>query len=103
MDNSCDCCCHHGHDDDMDGLTPGYRVMMGKRREGYSIREVLYDDKKKIVAWNPEPVADHEESIDDIKSYLVMEMQEIDEMLEATKRPVLDEALLEAGLRKRKK
>lgn len=102
MDNECSCHCHHSHDD-MDELTPGYRVMMGKHREGFSIREVVYDDKNVVVGWNPEPVAGHEESIDDIKRYIVMEMQELDEMLEATKRPILDEALLEAGLRKRKK
>lgn len=100
--DECNCHCHHDHED-MDGLTPGYRVMMGKRREGYSLREVLYDDKNVIVGWNPEPVANHEESIDDIRESLVIEMQELDEMLEATKRPILDEALLEVGLRKRKK
>jgi hypothetical protein len=57
----CDCVCHENEKWD-------YRIVMGTQHEGISLREVLYDDKGKIVGWNPKPLGPTFSSVADVKS-----------------------------------
>lgn len=89
----CDCECH---DDEI----WGYRLVMGNQYEGLSLRQVIYDkDNGKIIGWNPEPLHRPVSSVGDVRELLVHEMHELDDMLEATKEPILDESKLEKELK----
>lgn len=84
----CQCGCHP------ENLTTEYRLMLGSYHEGVSIREVLVNSAGIIVDWDHEPIFTPVSSVADVKRQLIEEMRDLDEMLEATDKPILDEAKL---------
>jgi hypothetical protein len=80
--------------------TWGYRLMLGSTHEGLSIREVIYDRKGRIVGWHPRPLGECVSSVAAVKRQLVEDMRDLDAMLEATDKPILDEAELKLTMRR---
>lgn len=73
-----------------------YRLVQGTSFEGLSIRGIYYDKQNKIVGYDPFPLSPLAGSKQEVVVTLVDMFKSIDEMLDATKKPVLDEAKLEA-------
>lgn len=77
-----------------------YRLMQGTNYEGVSIREVYLNEKNEIEGWSEEPVLILAANKQEVVEGLVEVMRDVDDMLSATKRPILDEADLELRLSK---
>lgn len=77
-----------------------YRLMYGSSWEGLSIREVYYDKDNKIVGWSRQPILTLTDTAQDIKTEIVQVFKDLDNMLEATNKPVLNELELEEKLEK---
>lgn len=86
----CDCRCHADRVE--------YRLVAGTSFEGVSIRDIYYDKNNRIIGWGRFPLSFLGATAKDVAKDLVNAMQHIDDMLEATKKPILDEAKLEAHL-----
>ena len=89
---------HHHHCEDC-GAIIRYRMIRGNSIEGISIREVYYDDEDKIIGWSDESETPPGGSPKDIIEWFKFMFEDFNEMLEATKQPVLDEAELEASVK----
>lgn len=72
-----------------------YRLINGTSWEGISVREVYYDINGNILGWSHEPLLMIASNPDEIKKEIINAMKDLDNMLMATKEPVLDEAYLE--------
>lgn len=88
---------HHHHCEDC-GAVIRYRMVRGSSVEGISIREIYYDDKDKVIGWDDELSSPPGGSPQDIIEWLIFMFKDFDEMLEATKQPVIDEADLESSI-----
>lgn len=78
-----------------------YRLVYGASVEGLSIRDIYYDRNHKVVAWGRKPLSIPAQSKEEIVSDILDAIRQLDDMLEATKKPVLDELKLEAKLGKK--
>lgn len=78
-----------------------YRLVSGDNYEGLSVREVYYDKKNKIVGWGEFPMSATTQSTKQLVRELIEAMHHIDNMLEATKKPILEEKALRQQLYKR--
>lgn len=72
-----------------------YRIVNGTSFEGLSIREVYLDKNNKIVNWGKYPASPLAGSKQEVIQDLIEIMKSIDDMLEATKKPILEEETLE--------
>ena len=78
-----------------------YRLVYGDKYEGLSVREVYYDKKNKIVGWGESPMSATTPSTKQLVRELIDAMHHIDDMLEATKKPILEEKALRQQIYKR--
>lgn len=72
-----------------------YRLIKGSYYEGISIREVYFNEKGSIIGWSLEPILTQAGYVKEVVEDIVDSMKELDDMLDATKKPVLEEAILE--------
>ena|SRR3990167_5801062 len=75
-----------------------YRLVWGDNYEGISVREVYYDKKNEIVGWGELPLTAITSSTKQLVKELIEAMHHIDNMFEATKKPILDEKALRKKL-----
>ena len=68
-----------------------YRLVQGDNYEGLSVREVYYDKQNKVVGWGYIPLTAITYSSKQLVAELVHAMKHLDDMLAATKKPILDE------------
>jgi hypothetical protein len=68
-----------------------YRLVQGDNYEGISVREVYYDKENKVVGWGYMPLTALTSSSNQLVKELVHAMKHLDDMLAATKKPILDE------------
>lgn len=76
-------------------MTWNHRVVRAVQNgeEGYSIREVFYNDDGSISMWTKDPIDPYGETLDGLRLTL-------ERMLECLDKPVLDEQELEARFKK---
>lgn len=72
-----------------------YRLVRGLSYEGISIREIYYDETGRLVGWSQEPLSPLAPTAEELRQEIINSFKELDDMLEATKEPVLDEIDLE--------
>lgn len=90
-DDGCDCVCHGAS-------RMEYRMVRGTNFEGVSIRDIYYDENDNIIGWGILPLTFLAAKPEDIRADLVDAMKHIDDMLEATNKPMLDEERMEEKL-----
>ena len=78
-----------------------YRLVQGDNYEGISVREVYYDKENKVVGWGYIPLTAITHSSKQLVTELVHAMKHLDDMLAATKKPILDEKGLRQQLHHR--
>lgn len=86
--NKCHCACHFDSWE--------YRLFNGSSFEGVSLRVVYYDKKKNIVGWTNEPILTLASRTEEVRKFIVEAMKDLDDMLAATQKPIIDERGLEA-------
>lgn len=73
-----------------------FRVVRGTSHEGVSIRTIYYDKNNKICGWDVEPVSPLASNVKDLLQDIVEAVENLDDMLTATKLPILEESQLES-------
>lgn len=74
-----------------------YRLVYGTSWEGISVRQIYYDKDGNMLDWSRFPLLTLAASVPEVQAEVVKIMNTADEMLEATKLPVIREDRLEAG------
>lgn len=77
-----------------------YRVVRGTSHEGLSIRSIYYDKLNNIVDWDDEPQSALTGNVQELVTYLIEAFKSVEDMVEATKKPIIDEGILEEKLEK---
>lgn len=72
-----------------------FRLVKGTYFEGISVREIYFNEKGNIIGWSLEPILTQAGYVKEVVEDIVEAMKDLDDMLVATKKPVLEESVLE--------
>ena len=77
-----------------------YRLVRGTSYEGLSIRAIYFDKSNKVIGWDKVPLSPPAGTLKETITYILEIIKSMDDMIEGAKKPVVDEAALEAEFNK---